>query len=177
MKKENEDLQKKLQQKMAVGRYLTELLSAVLAKRAPRPKPDGLTWDEIRRMAKRHSVQSIAYAGAVQAAGEEASDVMEEWLLDSGMCIAQGKVQMSERSRIFRKLTGEGIRILPLKGCVMKELYPLPEYRQMADLDILVDPQNVERAGRLLLDLGFSVRHAGESYHDAYEKKPWLSIE
>lgn len=179
--KKREEIDEKLIEKrkknLRAGYYLIDLISAVLNERVPAKKPEDMTWEEVRLMAKKHSVQSIAYAGALQLAKEEDAAVMEKWLIKSDCCALQGRVQLAERARVYQRITEAGIRILPLKGCILKDLYPKQEYRQMADLDILVDDENMERAGKILEGMGYTAKHLGGDCHDCYEKKPWMSVE
>lgn len=158
------------------GLYVVELLRAVLEERKPKEKPDMLSMENIYRMAKKHSVECMAYDGAVQIAepGDEA--VMQKWKERSRLCGIQGMVQKAESEKLFKELPAHGIRILPLKGCIMKKLYPKESYRQMADLDILIDEENAGKAREVMEGLGYEEKPDGGGV-DSYVKKPWLSVE
>ena len=158
------------------GLYVVELLRAVLEERKPKEKPDMLSMENIYRMAKKHSVECMAYDGAVQIAepGDEA--VMQKWKERSRLCGIQGMVQKAESEKLFKELPAHGIRILPLKGCIMKKLYPKEPYRQMADLDILIDEENAGKAREVMEGLGYEGKSEWGGV-DIYEKKPWMCIE
>lgn len=158
------------------GLYVVELLRAVLEERKPKEKPDMLSMENIYRMAKKHSVECMAYDGAVQIAepGDEA--VMQKWKERSRLCGIQGMVQKAESEKLFKELPAHGIRILPLKGCIMKKLYPKESYRQMADLDILIDEENAGKAREVMEGLGYEGKSEWGGV-DIYEKKPWMCIE
>lgn len=47
-------------------------------------------------------------------------------------------VQTGEGETIINEASARGIDILPLKGSVLKNIYPNLEFRQMGDLDYLV---------------------------------------
>ena len=83
------------------GLYVVELLRAVLEERKPKEKPDMLSMENIYRMAKKHSVECMAYDGAVQIAepGDEA--VMQKWKERSRLCGIQGLslIHISEPTR------------------------------------------------------------------------------
>ncbi|MBR7181639.1 MAG: nucleotidyltransferase family protein, partial [Clostridia bacterium] len=49
-------------------------------------------------------------------------------------------------TRTAEALSAAEIRFLPLKGAVMREYYPEPWLRTSSDIDILVEPCNLERA-------------------------------
>jgi hypothetical protein len=65
-----------------------------------------------------------------------------------------------------------GIPIILLKGAALAHrIYPSPELRPMVDIDVLIDPANMERAVRITRGLGYSFarrygsRFAGRMHH------------
>ncbi len=59
-------------------------------------------------------------------------------------------------------LTTAGIPVVPIKGmALLHELYPANQARVCRDLDLLVVPEDLERAGKVLID-GFGYREDGE---------------
>ena len=161
---------------LQTGFYVIELLRAALEGRKPQEKPEALSMERIYRMAKKHSVECMAYAAVRQIAEPEDAEILKRWKERSRLCGIQGAVQKAEGERLFSALPAQGIRILPLKGCVMKGLYPKPEYRQMCDVDILIDQRNLEKAGEIMKELGYVRDHSCGGV-DSYEKKPWMSVE
>ena len=60
----------------------------------------------------------------------------------------------------------EKIPYIPLKGAVLKELYPEPWMRTSCDIDILIHKEDLQKATKNLCDsLGFSQKNEGK--HDA----------
>ena len=170
----NETMKK--EQAYRTGLYVVELLRAVLEERVPEKKPEDLSMESIYQMAKRHSVETMVYEGAVQIAGSGDGPVMEKWNKRSRLCGRQGSVQRAEGKKLCKELPAHGIRILPLKGCIMKDLYPKPEYRQMCDIDIFIDKENAGKAREVMEELGYVYVHSSGGV-DNYEKKPWVSVE
>lgn len=158
------------------GMYVIELLRAVLEERKPKEKPDRLSMGSIYRMARIHSVECMAYDGAVQIAGAGDEAVMQKWKESSRISEMQSMVQKAESERLFRELPAHGIRILPLKGCIMKKLYPKEKYRQMTDLDILIDKENAGKARAVMKSLGYAEKSEWGGV-DIYVKEPWMCIE
>lgn len=66
---------------------------------------------------------------------------------------------------------------MPLKGVILKELYPRFGMRQMVDNDILFDRNRAEDLRRIMVDLGFTVKKYGHGAHDVYQKPPVSSFE
>ena len=68
------------------------------------------------------------------------------------------------------------IPFILLKGLVLRRLYPEDWMRNSCDLDILVHPCDMDRAGEVLLSLGFE-REDGLSAHDVTYKLGTVHIE
>ncbi len=94
------------------------------------------------------------------------------------LAMAQDAVQMAELAELREKLAAAGIPAVPLKGCVLKPLYPGGSHmRTMCDLDILCRDEDQSRVRELMLLEGYRVEEYNEHYHDAYSKEPFLHVE
>jgi len=82
-----------------------------------------------------------------------------------------------EKNRLFERLEEEGIWYAPLKGCIIKDLYPSIGMRQMADYDILFDKVRQKDMCRIMLSLGFTCEDFGKGHHDVYYKQPVSNFE
>lgn len=71
-----------------------------------------------------------------------------------------------EQSRICDTLEAEGIDYIPLKGALIRELYPEPYMRTSCDIDILVKECDLERAAGALAERLSYKKDGGEHYHD-----------
>lgn len=70
-----------------------------------------------------------------------------------------------EKNRIFRLFEDEGIVFVPLKGAVIRKLYPEEWMRTSCDIDILVHEEDLEHAKNVLVSaLGYTVQDS--KYHD-----------
>ena len=82
-----------------------------------------------------------------------------------------------ERKAILSEFEKQGIWYMPLKGAVLKELYPENGMREMADNDILFDADRQEQVMHIMLMYGYMAESVGKSYHDVYHKPPMLNFE
>lgn len=96
-----------------------------------------LSDDEIsKKLRKQHYASVFRYRGMEHAIGE----------IKESLCTAQ-------------------IPHIPLKGSVLRYSYPEPWMRTSCDIDILVKKEDVEKAGKILIDkLGYALEHKTE--HD-----------
>ena len=85
----------------------------------------------------------------------------------------------AERKAVLDKLEEAGIWYMPLKGIVLKELYPKIGMRQMADNDILYDVSRCDDLRVIMESLGFEAKtHVMNDYdHDCFEKLPIFNFE
>lgn len=66
---------------------------------------------------------------------------------------------------------------MPLKGSVLKNLYPAIGTRQMADCDILIDPSRAFYVKSVMESMGFTTKTFGTALHDTYYKEPVCNFE
>lgn len=160
------------------GYYIIELIRSVLNEEQSKLMPKGITPKDIYGIAKRHNVDCIVYSALDKISDIELGEYAEKWKQRNLQCAMQGIVQLKERNRLYKMFTDAGIRILPLKGCLMKEMYPRQEYRQMADLDILIDLENAATVKELMEASGYEDESEfAAKHHDEYIKKPWCNVE
>ncbi len=166
---------KNLEELYAAGSYLVKLLSAVLHEEEAPPLPESLNWQLIYDMAKMHSVETMAFYGAEPFIRDDA-ELYQNWKKSRDANIAQSLHQIEARKEVFQALHEAGIRFLPLKGYEMKCLYPRPEFRQMADIDVLIDPENTSRARDIMISLGYRQKEA-LPHHAEYFRPPFVTVE
>lgn len=82
-----------------------------------------------------------------------------------------------EKTRLFERLEEKGIWYAPLKGCIVKELYPSIGMRQMSDFDILYDKDHSAELQEIMLSLGFTCEESGKGHQDVYYKQPVCNFE
>ena len=83
-----------------------------------------------------------------------------------------------ERMALFNAMEKAGIWYMPLKGAVLKGLYPKIGMRQMSDNDILYDASRAAEVRTIMESLGFSTEPGfGLGAHDSYYKQPVCNFE
>ena len=118
-------------------------------------------WDEFIRLAERHRVVSPVYEGLKQVQNKK----IPKFLLDDLKKRAQSTSHLAlaksvQLVEMVRRLQEEGIPVLPFKGPVSGLLaYGDVGVRQFTDLDIMVAPDRILDAERILSELGFRRTH------------------
>lgn len=100
----------------------------------------------------------------------------EHWKEVMGKGMRQQALYDTERAGIFHALDENGIWYLPLKGALLKDIYPKTTIREMSDNDILCDRDRMEDVRSVMEELGYTCELFGKYNHDKYTKMP-LSFE
>lgn len=152
---------------------LLYLIRCVLNNKMPsKKKLDRIDLSGLLAVAKAHSLTAIA-AYALESAGIYDKDFEEEKYL----CIRRNLIMDHEREQVIEELEKAGIWYMPLKGSVIKDMYPDMGMRQMADNDILVDETRMADVKAIMESLRFETDIFGQSHQDVYKKPPVSNFE
>ena len=182
MKKRREDVVKEIFQTpedwVDCCGYLVKILFAVLEGKTAPPLPEGRTWEQVFEMSKHHGVESMAFAG-VQELLEKDGNLYREWEKRYAENLVQCFTQEEELKKIVQELTASGIDVLLLKGCLIRDLYPERDYRQMVDMDMLIREKDRAAAGEVMRRMGYQYTPDPfeEEHHDGWQKPPYARAE
>ena len=123
------------------------------------------------------AAQKHMLSAAVGMALETAGVVDERFV--RAVALAQRKAALLEAdsAAVQEKLDEAGIWHMPLKGSVLKELYPRFGMREMADVDILFDAERAGEVRTIMEGLGFQTEEYEHYNHDIYKKPPLSCFE
>lgn len=159
-----------------VGDYLIALLASVLQGEIPPPMPAGLPMEKLYQFAAWQSVANMAYYGLSKLEPLPPEPIMESFKQARSKALAKEARQELEVRQILAAFEEQQIKHMPLKGFIIKHLYPQPDMRLMADVDILVKTDKLKAARDIMLNLGYTAVHEGGN-HDVYHKLPVMNIE
>ena len=130
-------------------------------------------------MARKHSVASMVCMAlektAIFASADEVAK--KQWLEVKNKAVRKNMLLDAERKAILHELEIQGIWYMPLKGSILKDWYPKPGMREMADNDILFDPSGREQVREIFQNRGYKTISFGKINHDEYEKPPIYNFE
>ncbi|WP_028519886.1 nucleotidyltransferase domain-containing protein [Ruminococcus flavefaciens] len=128
--------------------------------------------DKLYELAKKHTVR-----GAVCIALERAG-IKHERFHDAYKKAVRKNIYLDmERAKLLSEFEKQEIWYMPLKGSVLKDIYPENGMREMADNDVLYDQEYQEKVRDIMTAQGYSVEHFGKGNHDVYHKPPVLNFE
>lgn len=156
------------------------LLNCALYRTAPQlsEEPD---YRELYKRSRYHSVAALT--GRALELGQLLSEThMEEALKNAWMDAKNNVVRRSllfdaEREQILKFLEEQKIWYVPLKGCVLKDMYPEYGLRQMADNDILFDESGRKIVRNYMEARGYKSEQFKTGVHDMYQKPPVFNFE
>lgn len=126
-------------------------------------------------LAKKHKIEVMFYLGALNCGFTEDEPLMKELFTITCRNIALNEQQMYSVKEIFAQFDKQKIEYLPLKGTLLKGIYPKPEMRSMGDADILIKTEQYDAIRQIMLGLGYS--EVTESDHELIWNKQTVHIE
>ena len=159
------------------GEYLIGLLANVVAGK-PLPEPDdNIDLLKVYEIAEKHSVQTTAYYGIKKlqcAISSEALSKWEEAHLRGLSVSIRFKAELNNVCDVFTK---EKLVHMPLKGSIIKNMYPSTDMRSMSDMDILIKREDAKKVHDILIGMGYTCDMYDISHQDVYFKDPIYNIE
>ncbi len=144
-------------------------------KDAPETLSPDFSLQEAAKLASKHQIMPIFYYGASACGFSQDHPIMQKLFLNVCKDIAVSTQQIHSLGRLFSAFDQEKIDYMPLKGTLLKKLYPKSEMRLMGDVDILIKPEQYDKIAPIMKSLNYSL--GVESDHEIVWKKPMVFIE
>ena len=128
--------------------------------------------DAVYLLARRHMLSACA-ALALERAGLE--DARSRDALSSAL--RRAAAFDGAMRQVTQAFDEAGLWYAPLKGAVLKDFYPAYGLREMADVDLLIDPAREDEAQRLMEQLGFALQKQCSACHRVYRRGPTVTFE
>ncbi len=125
--------------------------------------------------AERHGVQGMLYFGLVAAGADKQDPQMRALFRSVGHDIFVTENQFDEVQAVLAAFERDGIAYMPLKGMVLRDIYPSPDMRAMGDMDILIKTAQFPQIDAVMRALGFTFDK--ESAHEYIWKNNFLTLE
>ena len=149
------------------------LASCVVNNKSPdKEKTEKMDLDQLYQAANKHMLTAIV-GYALKSAGISSEKFHQAW----AKSIRKVTAMDIDKDLLFQEMEKEKIWYMPLKGTVIKDLYPSIGLRQMSDFDILFNKTYAEKVKRIFLKLNFTCEHFGKGNHDVYFKQPVSNFE
>ncbi|MFQ9516370.1 MAG: nucleotidyltransferase family protein [Eubacterium sp.] len=135
----------------------------------------------LHKMCKFHGLTAIVYtvleSAGINSGKADALTLLETWKSEKEKALYKTVLMDIEREHIFEFMEKKGIWHVPLKGIILKELYPREEMREMSDNDIYYDKTYQKELYAFMTERGYEPSQIGTSHHEVYKKQPVYNFE
>ena len=154
--------------------FLAKIIRAQLYKEPLPEIPEGITVEQVVTIACENQMIYMIVSALLQMKVDDKLEPVLKQLVFKSM--SKTLMQVNELKALQQAFEESGIVNQPMKGSVMRFIYPKPELREMGDIDILVNEIDIKRAQETLEQLGYVCESEGRQ-HDVYRKKPHMCVE
>lgn len=132
-------------------------------------------------LASSHNMTSVVASALASSAPFKEKTVSEaviqKWSRSYYMALTNELKFDAERKVILDFMEENGIWYAPLKGIIIKTLYPKRGMREMSDNDILFDDNYADMMREFMENRGYETETFNLYHHDAYLKEPIYNFE
>lgn len=128
--------------------------------------PVSFSYEQLYKAAKAHNVVPIIFQELFKSDSDwaKASGEIQETFRKSYIsAVYLSNLQDFSVKEFGEKLTEQGIEYVPVKGYVIKKLYPEPELRTMSDIDFLIREEDRIKTDEILKNLGYQREELGSN--------------
>lgn len=116
--------------------------------------PNEFDFDSAYKCAKLHRIVPLVYYGIINCGISIDEETNSKFFSDTCQAIMVNQKQTFSLSRISNEFEINGIDFMPLKGSIIKDLYPKVEMRTMGDVDVLFKVEQYEKIVPILENFG-----------------------
>lgn len=158
--------------------YLFSMIRYGLSGGEPPTAPAGADWEYLYRICRSHKIEEmVCYAAEkLPETDRPPAEIMEKLESTWEKATAKEAVQYFSLEELLDAFEEAGVDCMPLKGALLKQFYPRPDIRKMADLDILYKREQEEKVDEILLGKGYVCAHKSK-YDTVYFRKPYMNVE
>ncbi|MBR0425378.1 MAG: nucleotidyltransferase family protein [Clostridia bacterium] len=129
----------------------------------PETAPTAKECEELLAFGKKQSILPVIYVGLKKT--DISADLLKAIDRERNRDLRRFILHNDALQKIEDALNKEQISYIPLKGAVLRNLYPAPEMRTSSDIDVLVHEDDLDRAVRTIESVtDFKADH--RAYHD-----------
>lgn len=157
---------------------LLDWVRAAVNGEEPPEIPDGIDFSLLFALAKDNSFAQAVYPCvlALKQRGELPEEILKKFAAQYQIALAQDLNQQFELQKLLDFCEEQKIECIPLKGGVLKGIYPESYMRYMGDIDLWAHRDGFERLSEFLSVDGYRLKEKS-GIHDEYEKPPYIALE
>jgi len=145
-------------------RYLFDALAHTLFKKVPPSKPVDLDETSFYKTALNHGISGIVYY-AIKDEKALKEETMRRFERDCYQTVQRSADQQYNLKKVIEVLNLHEINHVLMKGEVLRQIYPYPDMRQMGDVDMLVNEEDLPKIHELMKNIGFHFVSESDNHH------------
>lgn len=158
--------------------YLLRLAGSVVNGKAPPAPPESINFRAFCQIAGDNAFTQVIYPSveALRHMNCVPGAALNTLRKGYQIALAQDLNQQYELEKLLSFCEEQEILCVPLKGSVLKRLYPQSVMRYMGDIDVWVEEKGLARVEKYLKAENFVLEDKSE-VHDEYRKPPYVALE
>ena len=143
-------------------RYIVELSRAAIFDDTPFDPEESLDWEYIYNKSIEQNITGLLFTAVSKLSDEYKpnKDLYAKWQQKMLETIAVTSRQYNEFLKLSKVVSDAGIKMVGLKGCIIRNLYPVPELRTMGDFDVLIKKYDIKHITCIFSDNGYDISKA-----------------
>lgn len=140
--------------------YLLKLLKAAIYDITPEQPDKQPDWNYIYEKSSEQKIEGIVYCSVKRLAKEYKIDeeILAKWNKKMMSTFMFSSRQYNEFKNMTNVLISKNIKFIGLKGCILRNIYPVPELRTMGDFDILVNKKDLQTIKTIFAENGYEIK-------------------
>lgn len=141
-------------------RYIMELAKTSIFNIKPKNPEGDIDWKYIFDKSCEQNVTGLLFC-AVSKINREylpSADLMQKWNDIMLGTIGVTNNRYNEFLRMYRIVISKGIKFVGLKGCILRNIYPVPELRTMGDFDIITSKDTLSELEEIFKQNDYDVK-------------------
>lgn len=157
-------------------RFILDALAFVLDNRERPREPNDLQWEAVYNLSVAHSITNLIAYAVICGKYLVPDKIKAAYLKSIQACAVIDENQKKSAEKIFACFEEKNLDYMPLKGILLKDIYPSSDMRVMGDLDILIKKENLAAYDSVMRELGYTFSHESVTEY-VFEKPPFMYVE
>lgn len=143
------------------NKFLMKLVKSSVYNEMPPNIKENINWEYIYEKAKEQNIVGLVYYTLIKL---NTNFLLDEKLMSAfNSCMLSTVTtctkQYAEFFAVNKLMRDNGITFIGLKGCILRNMYPVPELRTMGDFDILTSETDLPRLKKLFNERGYEIEN------------------
>lgn len=157
---------------------LNILYSSIIGEKFSCTSEKKIEWEKVIEEATEHDISALVYCSINKDTLKQIDhEILNKWkvsILKSN--ITQIKI-LNYSKEIILGLQKRGVKVIALKGLILKNFYPRPEFRTMSDLDILIDKKDYNLVEEYLATISYTTEEGNSPIHSEFYSENGSKVE